>query len=138
MAVLPEYSHDGIHDLLTHCAAPPVFYSHLDRMISGSKRSGAPLSLVSISISIHSGLDQILDIAHVLNKSVRKEDLCGRIGHFQFVVVLSGNLANGEKLVERIHSATKLEFTSELVQWDSEETSLQLLYRLDLAAELAI
>jgi len=83
-------------------------------------------------------LDQILDIAHALNKSVRKEDLCGRVGHFQFVIVLSGNLANGEKLVERIQSATKLEFTSELVQWDPEETSLQLLYRLDLVAEIAI
>ena len=138
MTNYPEYSHDGIHDRLTHCAAPPIFYSHLDRMISGSRRSGALLTLVSISIPILSSLDEIISIAHVVNKLMRKEDLCGRTGYFQFVVVLSGNVANGEKLLERIQSSTNLEFTSQLVEWAPEETSLQLLYRMDLAGELAI
>jgi GGDEF domain-containing protein len=138
MTNYPEYSHDGIHDRLTHCAAPPIFYSHLDRMISGSRRSGAPLTLVSISIPILSSLDEIISIAHVVNKLMRKEDLCGRTGYFQFVIVLTGNLANGEKLLERIQGSTNLEFTSQLVEWAPEETSLQLLYRMDLAGELAI
>ena len=138
MTNYPEYSHDGIHDRLTHCAAPPIIYSHLDRMISGSRRSGAPLTLVSISIPILSSRDEVISIAHVVNKLMRKEDLCGRTGYFQFVVVLSGNVANGEKLLERIQSSTNLEFTSQLVEWAPEETSLQLLYRMDLAGELAI
>ena len=138
MTNYPEYSHDGIHDRLTHCAAPPIFYSHLDRMISGSRRSGAPLTLVSISIPILSSLDEIISIAHVVNKLMRKEDLCGRTGYFQFVIVLTGNLANGEKLLERIQGSTNLEFTSQLVEWAPEETSLQLLFRTDLAGELAI
>jgi GGDEF domain-containing protein len=105
-------------------------------MISGSGRTGVPLTLASISISILSSLEQILSIAHVINRLMRQEDLCGRTGNFQFVVVLSGSLANGEKLLARIRNATSIEFTSELVQWVSEETSLQLLYRLDLAEEL--
>jgi GGDEF domain-containing protein len=105
-------------------------------MISGSSRSGAPLTLASISISILSSLEEILSIAHVINRLMRQEDLCGRTGHFQFVIVLSGSLANGEKLIERIGGATNIEFTSELVQWVPDETLLQLLYRLDLAAEL--
>jgi hypothetical protein len=67
---------------------------------------------------------------------MRQEDLCGRTGHFQFVIVLSGSLPNGKKLMERIGSATNIQFTSELVQWVAGETSLQLLYRLDLASEL--
>ena len=67
---------------------------------------------------------------------MRREDLCGRTGNFQFVVVLSGSVTNGEKLLERISNATSIEFTSEIVQWVPEETSLQLLYRLDLAEEL--
>ena len=138
MTNYPEYSHDGIHDRLTHCAAPPIFYSHLERMISGSRRSGAPLTLVSISIPILSSLDEIISIAHVVNKLMRKEDLCGRTGYFQFVIVLTGNLANGEKLLERIQGSTNLEFTSQLVEWAPEETSLQLLFRMDLAGELAI
>jgi GGDEF domain-containing protein len=136
MTIHPKYSHDGISDPLTHCAAPPLLYSHLDRMISGSKRTGAPLTLALISISILSNTEGILAMAHVINQMMRKEDLCGRTGHFQFVIVLSGNLANGEKVIERIGNATDIEFTSELVQWVEEETSLQLLYRLDLASEL--
>ena len=136
MTIDPVYSHDGIHDRLTNCAAPPLIYSHLNRMISGSGRTGAPLTLASISISIQSSLEQILSIAHVINRLMRQEDLCGRTGNFQFVVVLSGSLTNGEKLLARIRNATSIEFTSELVQWVPEETSLQLLYRLDLAEEL--
>ena len=136
MTIDPIYSHDGIHDRLTNCAAPPLIYSHLNRMISGSGRTGAPLTLASISIPILSSLEQILSIAHVINRLMRQEDLCGRTGNFQFVVVLSGSLANGEKLLARIRNATSIEFTSELVQWLPEETSLQLLYRLDLAEEL--
>ena len=136
MTIDPIYSHDGIHDRLTNCAAPPLIYSHLNRMISGSGRTGAPLTLASISISILSSLEQILSIAHVINRLMRQEDLCGRTGNFQFVVVLSGSLTNGEKLLVRIRNATSIEFTSELVQWVPEETSLQLLYRLDLAEEL--
>jgi GGDEF domain-containing protein len=105
-------------------------------MISGSKRKSTPLTLLSISIPILSTLDQILAIAHVINQMMRKEDLCGRMGNFQFVIVFSGSLTNGEKLVERIRTRTDIDFTSELIQWTPEETSLEILYRLDLAVEL--
>ena len=136
MTEYSQYSHDGMNDRLTQCAAPPLFYSHLDRMISGSKRKSTPLTLLSISIPILSTLDQILAIAHVINQMMRKEDLCGRMGNFQFVIVFSGSLTNGEKLVERIRTRTDIDFTSELVQWTLEETSLEILCRLDLAVEL--
>jgi len=131
-----QYSHDGMNDQLTQCAAPPMFYSHLDRMISGSERTSAPLTLVSISIPILSALDQILAIAHVISQLMRKEDLCGRMGNYQFIIVLSGSLTNGEKLVERIRARTDIDFVAELVQWAAEETALEILYRLDLAVEL--
>jgi hypothetical protein len=134
----PEYSHGGITDSLTYCAAPPLLYSHLDRMISGSNRTGAVLTLASISISLVSGLDQILAMAHTINQMMRKEDLCGRMGHFQFVIVISGNLADGEKLLKRIRNSTSVDFRSELVQWAAEETSLHLLHRLDLATEISL
>jgi GGDEF domain-containing protein len=133
-----QYSHDGMNDQLTQCAAPPMFYSHLDRMISGSNRTSAPLTLLSISIPTLSPLDQILAIAHVINQLMRKEDLCGRMGNFQFVVVLSGNLNDGKKLVERIRIRTDIEFATELVQWTAGETSLEILYRLDLAVEFSL
>ena len=135
MAGHAQFSFDGINDQLTHCAAPPLFYSHLDRMISGSKRTGALLTLASITIPIVSTLDQILSMAHVINQKMRREDLCGRLGHFQFVIVVSGSLSDGEKLVERIAESSDTKFTSELVQWNPEETSLEILYRLDREGE---
>lgn len=137
MTDFPRYSHDGLNDQLTHCAAPPLFYSHLERMISGSKRAGASLTLASISIPLLSTVEEILSIAHEINQKMRREDLCGRTGHFQFVIILSGNLNDGGKLLERISKSTKLEFRSELVQWVMDETSLELLYRLDRAVELS-
>jgi hypothetical protein len=69
---------------------------------------------------------------------MRQEDLCGRMGEFHFVVVLSGSATHGEKFLERIREGASVIFTSELVQWASEETSLQLLYRLDRAAEITL
>ncbi len=82
-------------------------------------------------------MEEILSIAHEINQKMRREDLCGRTGHFQFVIILSGNLNDGGKLLERISKSTKLEFRSELVQWVVDETSLELLYRLDRAVELS-
>ena len=93
------------------------------------------LTLASISIPIVSTLDQILSMAHVINQMMRREDLCGRLGHFQFVIVVSGSLSDGEKLVERIAKSSDTKFTSELVQWNSGETSLEILYRLDREGE---
>jgi len=133
----PGYSHDGLNDQLTHCAAPPLFYSHLERMISSSKRAGASLTLASISIPLLSTVDEILSISHVINQMMRREDLCGRTGHFQFVIILSGNVNDGGKVLERIGKSTNIEFKSELVQWVTNETSLEILYRLDRAVELS-
>jgi GGDEF domain-containing protein len=104
-------------------------------MLSGSKRSGAPLTLVLISVSILSGLEEILAMAHAINQVMRKEDLCGRTGYFEFVIVLSGSISSGEKFLERVGKITNIAFTSEIVEWVRDETSLQILYRLDLAAE---
>jgi GGDEF domain-containing protein len=104
-------------------------------MLSGSQRSGAPLTLVLITVPILSGLEEILAMAHVINQVMRKEDLCGRTGHVEFVIVLSGSVSSGQKFLERVGKATNIVFTSEIVEWVRDETSLELLYRLDLAAE---
>ena len=135
----PRFSHDGLHDQLTNCAAPPLFYSHINRVITGSNRTGAPFSLLSILLPISSIADQIAATAHVINQLMRKEDLCGRLGQYQFVVALAGDFSDGEKLLERISAALPQEISpsmsAEIVEWRQGETSLELLYRLDLLTE---
>jgi hypothetical protein len=54
------------------------------------------------------------------------------------VIVVSGSLSDGEKLVERIAKSSDAKFTSELVQWNPGETSLEILYRLDREGELTV
>lgn len=66
---------------------------------------------------------------------MRQEDLCGRTGSHEFVIAVSGNLSSGAKLIERVRTKTSLVFSSEMVQWQFGETSLQLLFRLDLEVE---
>lgn len=135
----PRFSHDGLHDLLTNCAAPPLFYSHINRIITGSARTGAPFSLLAISIPLLSNSDQIAATAHVINQFMRKEDLCGRLGHYQFVIALAGDHLGAEKLLERVHLALPKEIstlaTGAIVEWVQGETSLELLHRLDILAE---
>lgn len=134
----PNYSHDGLHDQLTHCAAPPLFYIHLARVIAGCTRTTAPLTLVSISLSHASSTEQIVSIAHSINLVMRQEDLCGRTGSYEFVIAVSGNLASGIKVIERVRAKTSIEFSSEIVQWVLGETPLQILFRLDLEAETSL
>lgn len=137
MVIDPQYSHDGLRDELTLCAAPPLFYSHLDRVIAGSSRANSRISLVAISISEGVSIDQIVSMAHVIAQSMRREDLCGRMGHYQFVIAMTGDSASAAKLVERIERAAETPFSSAHVEWIYGEKPLQLLYRLDCAVEKA-
>lgn len=130
-----KFSHDGLHDQLTHSAAPPLFYSHLTRLISGCARTGAPLTLISFSISPLSRSEQVVAMAHAINLVMRQEDLCGRTGSYEFVIVVSGDLTSGKKLIERVRNETSLDFSCEQVKWVPGETALNLLLRLDLEAE---
>jgi GGDEF domain-containing protein len=135
MVTDPQYSHDGMRDQLTRCAAPPLFYSHLDRVIAGSKRSQSEVTLVALSISEESTIDEIVSMAHAITQSMRREDLCGRMGHFQFIVALAGDGVSATKLLERIESKAKTPFNSAYAQWIPGEEPLELLYRLDCAVE---
>lgn len=127
-----SYSYDGLHDQLTHCAAPPVFYSHVNRVIAASVRSGAPLTLVAISLPSNSDAEDVLQMAHILNQVMRKDELCGRMGNLQFVLALTATLDSAQLMIQRVKKASVEPFNSALVQWRTGESSLELFYRLDI------
>lgn len=127
-----NYSRDGLHDLLTHCAAPSAFYSHVNRVIAASARSGAPLTLVAISLPLASDSEKILDMAQILNQVMRKDELCGRMGILQFVLALTGSVDSAHLMIQRVKMASLQEFYSAHVQWCEGENSLELFYRLDI------
>ena len=131
----PHYSHNGVRDDLTHCTAPPLFYAHVDRMIAGSLRRNSPFSLIAFTLSDEATDENVIALAHSIAISMRQEDLCGRLGVIQFIVALSGDLQAGAELCKRVQESFPHLLSVQVVQYERDETSLDLFYRLDTLHE---
>jgi len=131
MSSKPHYSHNGVRDDLTHCTAPPLFYAHVDRMIAGSLRRNSPFSLIAFTLSDEATDENVIALAHSIAISMRQEDLCGRLGVIQFTVALSGDLQAGAELYKRVQESFPHLLSVQVAQYERDETSLDLFYRLD-------
>ena len=136
------FSHDGLRDSLTHLAAPPYFYENLRRDLATAERNKSRLTLIRFQIfpEIHFPVEEshyevaILSFAELLKASCRAEDLCARLGRFEFTLILRADKEVAQSLTQRV-----------LEQWSSEdfickssfiaanlgESSLEILNRLD-------
>ncbi|CAN2177154.1 COG2199 c-di-GMP synthetase (diguanylate cyclase, GGDEF domain) [Candidatus Nanopelagicaceae bacterium] len=136
------FSHDGLRDSLTHLAAPPYFYENLRRDLATAERNKSRLTLIRFQIfpSNQSSDEEslyevaILSFAELLKANCRAEDLCARLGRFEFTLILRAGRDVALSLTQRI-----------LEQWQSEEftckssciaatlgeSSLEILNRLD-------
>jgi GGDEF domain-containing protein len=135
MSSKPQYSHNGVRDDLTHCTAPPLFYAHVDRMIAGSLRRSSPFSLIAFTLSDEATDENVIALAHSIAISMRQEDLCGRLGTNQFTVALTGDLQAGAELCKRVQESFPHLLSMQVAQYESEESSLGLFYRLDTLYE---
>lgn len=124
-----------MRDDLTNCIAPPLFYAHVDRMIAGSERNRSPFSLVALTLPQRTTSEDLIALAHSISTSMRREDLCGRLGRFQFIIALAGDLHSGGELSKRIHGSFNSDFSVHVAQWRARESSLDLFYRLDSLSE---
>ena len=131
----PHYSHNGVRDDLTHCTAPPLFYAHVDRMIAGSLRRNSPFSLIAFTLSDEATDENVIALAHSIAISMRQEDLCGRLGVIKFTVALSGDLQAGAELCKRVQESFPHLLSVQVAQYERDETSLDLFYRLDTLHE---
>lgn len=132
----PDFSHNGIRDDLTHSVAPPLFYLHVDRMIAGCMRNGHSFSLIDFTLPSDGTSQQVLDLAHSISLSMRKEDLCGRLGRYQFNVALGGDIRAGQELCKRVRASLLSQVTTHSAQWEKDESALDLFYRLDQLSEI--
>ena len=144
------FSHDGLRDSLTHLAAPPYFYENLRRELAALERNKSRLSLIkflvtpnelqiadtSVIFKEHDSKYEsaILSFAELLKASTRSEDLCARLGRFEFTLILKGAEEIAESLAARVLSAWvednfKCQFSILAVK--SGESSLEILNRLD-------
>ena len=124
-----------MRDDLTHCTAPPLFYAHVDRMIAGSLRRNSPFSLIAFTLSDEATDENVIALAHSIAISMRQEDLCGRLGINQFTVALSGDLQAGAELCKRVQERFPHLLLVQVAQYERDESSLDLFYRLDTLHE---
>jgi GGDEF domain-containing protein len=136
------FSHDGLRDSLTHLAAPPYFYENLRRDLATAERNKSRLTLIRFQIFPDDEKPEeqslyevaILSFAELLKSKIRAEDLCARLGRFEFTLILKGGSEVAATLSQRV-----------LQQWESDlfickfsftaakagESSLEILNRLD-------
>lgn len=136
------FSHDGLRDSLTHLAAPPYFYENLRRDLATAERNKSRLTLIRFQIfpSIQSSDEEshyevaILSFAELLKANCRAEDLCARLGRFEFTLILRAGRDVALSLTERVlQQWQSKEFTckSSCIAAALGESSLEILNRLD-------
>ena len=136
------FSHDGLRDSLTHLAAPPYFYENLRRDLATAERNKSRLTLIRFQIfPVDAALDTdshyevaILSFAELLKASCRAEDLCARLGRFEFTLILRAGKEVAESLTHRVAQQwMNEEFICKysFIAASLGESSLEILNRLD-------
>jgi GGDEF domain-containing protein len=145
------FSHDGLRDSLTHLAAPPYFYENLRRDLATAERNKSRITLIRFQIfptqdryengDVEENQVQrshyevaILAFSEILKNNIRVEDLCARLGRFEFTLILRAGLEVAAILSERVLQEWKNELficKSSYVSAIVGESPLELLNRLD-------
>ena len=145
------FSHDGLRDSLTHLAAPPYFYENLRRDLATAERNRSRITLIRFQIfpaqeKLENGDDEedlvqrshyevaILAFSEILKSNIRVEDLCARLGRFEFTLILRAGHEVAAMLAQRVLEEWKDELficKSSHISAIAGESSLELLNRLD-------
>jgi len=91
------------------------FLEAAEALMAGNKASLAPVSMLAFDLDYFKSIndrfghkmgDAMLDLfAKVVRKTMRADDVIGRIGGEEFVAVLSGKLADARIAAERVRTA---------------------------------
>lgn len=144
------FAHDGLRDSLTHLAAPPFFYENLRRELATAQRNKSTLLLIRFQLIPNSvdsnefdltGAERaskyelsILSFAETIKNQTRAEDLCARLGQYEFTMIVKAGVDVGRNLSRRVLESWRSDdfvCTQSLVQAAYGESSLELLNRLD-------
>ncbi len=131
------FSHDGLKDVLTQLAAPPLFYEELRREVSRMERNGERFAILRLELdgSFRSESD-IINFSETVIRATRGEELVARLGEFEFAVLVRGNQLAAVSLLDRIAIGVRKQiptphFTSSQISSQAGEGALDLLNRLD-------
>jgi GGDEF domain-containing protein len=136
------FSHDGLRDSLTHLAAPPYFYENLRRELASAERNKSRLTLIRFQITPSKPKIEeeshyeiaILAFAELLKTNCRAEDLCARLGRFEFTLILRAGRDVAQSLTQRVlerWQSDEFICASSFIAANPGESSLEILNRLD-------
>jgi GGDEF domain-containing protein len=139
------FSHDGLRDSLTYLAAPPYFYESLRRELAAAERNKTRLALIRFQLlpnipeneSLYEAA--ILAFAELLKGATRSEDLCARLGRFEFTMIVGAQSEIAGAIAERVQrswSETNFLCQAHVVSASGKESPLEILNRLDGAPAL--
>ena len=141
------FSHDGLRDSLTFLAAPPLFYENLRRDLASSSRNKSPLSLVQFHMVSPKNEDlehadpsiyelAIINFSHILKSESRSEDLCARLGRYEFTLIVKANIEVAYKIAHRVQNSWSdphFRCVAAVIAAKLNESALEVLNRLDTA-----
>lgn len=136
------FSHDGLRDSLTHLAAPPYFYENLRRDLASAERNKSRVTLIRFQLlpNIPENDSQyeaaIIAFAELVKAATRSEDLCARLGRFEFTMIVKAPLKVAEAIAERVQGSwleSNFRCQASLISTNGSESSLEILNRLDSA-----
>ncbi|TRZ85449.1 MAG: hypothetical protein D4R83_06820 [Streptomycetaceae bacterium] len=134
------FSHDGLKDVLTHLAAPPLFYEELRREITRMERNGERFAILRLVLdSNFQNEADVVNFSEIIVRATRGEELVARLGEFECAVLVRGNENAAENLLQRIVlnctlQESALRFTTSHITSRAGESALELLNRLDSMA----
>ena len=139
------FSHDGLRDSLTYLAAPPYFYENLRRELATSVRNKSRLSLIRFQLIPEIPEDEslyenaIISFSELIKSEIRSEDLCARLGRFEFTMILKSQVATAEAIALRVQSSWRgdnFRCLASVVGAQEGESTLEILNRLDNARSI--
>jgi GGDEF domain-containing protein len=131
------FTHDGLKDVLTHLAAPPLFYEELRREIARMERNGERFAILRLVLDLNFQKEvDVVNFSEAIVRATRGEELVARLGEFECAVLVRGNENAAENLLQRIAlnctlQESALRFTTSHISSRAGESALDLLNRLD-------
>lgn len=137
------FSHDGLHDSLTHLYAPSFIYDLLERRLKIGARNKSSICLIKVVAEQALSDSEIIECAEQLASQIRPDDAIGRMGYFEFLIVLSTTTPATSfqlalaTIAQRYRQSSDIELAFSMIESHPHEELREMLNRLDDALPIS-
>lgn len=136
------FSHDGLHDSLTHLYAPSFIYDLLERRLKIAARNKSSIALIKVVTDQSLSESDIIECAERLSSQIRPDDAIGRMGYFEFLIVLSTTTPASSfhvalsTIAQRYRQSSEIQVAFSMIESQPHEPLREIFNRLDEAVPL--